>query len=149
MNRNKLLMLIIAGLLISNLALVCFIFFGHRPPAHEGPRDIIIERLHFDRKQVEDYDRLIFDHRRSMRNKQDEMLNLKKQLYGTLTTNDTTRNDSLRNLIADVQKGIENINYNHFRDIEKLCNASQKNDFDELVKDIAELFAPPRRPPGK
>jgi hypothetical protein len=153
MNRNKLISIIAVGLLLSNIALVCFIFFGHRKPAHEGPRDIIIERLHFDSKQIEEYDRLIFGHRRDIRQKHDDMLELKKQLYNSLTSGDTTKNDSLRHAIANNQIDIENINYNHFRDIENLCKGDQKKDFNELVKDIAELFAPrkpgPPQGPGK
>jgi protein CpxP len=149
MNKSRLISIIAVGLLISNIALVCFIFFGHRGPAHEGPRDIIIERLHLDSKQTEEYDRLIFAHRRDMRQKQDEMLGLKQKLYNTLTNGDTITNNSLRQEIGNIQIDIENINYNHFRDIEKLCTPDQKIYFNDLIKDIAELFAPPRKPPGK
>jgi len=151
MNRSKLIGYIAAGLLISNIALVAFIFFApHRRPAHEGPRDIIIERLHFDPKQVEEYDRLITAHRKSIREKEGEMLLLKNRLYGSLTSGDTIANDSLESGIGSIQIQIEKIHYAHFNDIGKLCNADQKAEFEKLITDIAELFGRPmRKPTGK
>jgi protein CpxP len=158
MNRNKLMTIIVVGLLLSNIALVYFLLHGHQRPNHDGPRDIIIERLHFDSKQIEDYDRLITKHRRDIREKQDEMLKMKQKLYSTLTLDSSgvtiypplsrlpqsVLTDSLRNEIGNIQEQIEEINYMHFHDISKLCKPEQIKDYNELIKDIAGLFAPPR-----
>ncbi len=151
MNKSKLIGFIAIVLLLSNIALIAFIFLAPpRRPAHEGPRDIIIERLHFDQRQTEDYDKLIEDHRKSIRQKEGEMMQLKNRLYGSLTSGDTNSNDSLETAIGNIQIEIEKIHYAHFMDIGKLCNAGQKDDFDKLITEIAELFSRPmRRPPGK
>ena len=149
MNKSKLMKFVVVVLLISNLALIAFVFSGRRRPAHEGPRDIIIERLHFNQKQVEEYDKMITGHRKSIDEMQAKMLRLKKSLYGTLIDNSTGSNDSLRTAIGNVQIEIEKINYDHFQDIRKLCDAEQQQSFNLLVNDIAELFRPMRRPGKK
>ena len=115
MNKIKLLSIVATVLFISNVALAAFMFFGkHRPPAHEGPRDIIIERLHFDKQQVGAYDKLINQHQNAMREKKDEMMELKNKLYSRLLDNsDDAVKDSLEREIGKLQITIENINYNN------------------------------------
>ena len=152
MNKTKLLSIIATVLFISNVALAAFMFFGkHRPPAHEGPRDIIIERLHFDKKQVEAYDKLINQHQNAMREKKDEMMELKNKLYSRLLDDsDDAVKDSLEREIGKLQITIENINYNHFNEIKLLCKADQQQNYSKLIHEIAFLFAPHRSgKPGK
>ena len=151
MSRTKLISYISIGLLISNLTLIVFIFFNRQaPPFHEGPRDIIIERLHFDKKQIEDYDTLIFIHRKEIQSKESEILSVKNLLYNTLTNNtNPSEIDSLKKEIGKLQIAIENIHYKHFQDIEQLCSEKQKPYFNELIKDIAQLFAKPKGRPDK
>jgi hypothetical protein len=148
MNRNRLLGILSIGLLVSNLALITFIFFGKKPPLHNGPRDIIIERLHFDEQQVAAYDKLISVHRSTIDEKQREMFRLKNELYHGLLKEQTLEKDSLEKAIGAVQAAIEETNYNHFSDIRKLCTQEQQAYFNELVNDIAELFRP-MHPPRK
>ena len=147
MNKTKLFGYIAAGLLVFNLCLLAFIFLK-RPGPHEGPRDIIIERLHFDGKQIEEYDKLIIQHRKDMLERQSQMLALKNKLYGNLTSgSDSATINSIETEIGNLQIDIEKINYSHFEDIEKLCQPNQKTYFDDLIKDIARLFN--RHKPGE
>ena len=148
MNKNRLLGIISIGLLVSNLALIAFIFLGRKAPAHNGPRDIIIERLHFNEQQVAAYDKLIHIHRGSINEKQGEMFRLKNQLYHGLLKEHALEKDSLEKAIGTVQAAIEEINFNHFSDIRNLCTKEQEIYFSDLVNDIAELFKP-MPPPRK
>lgn len=151
MNKVKLLSIISIGLLISNLALVGFIVFGkHRPGPHEGPRNLIIESLHFDAKQVEVYDQLIQEHRQEIRQSDEKLRGLKNELYKGLASNaSAATNDSLINEIGKVQNHIETTHLSHFEAIKKLCKPNQMEDFNALTGELAKLFAPhphPKRP---
>jgi periplasmic protein CpxP/Spy len=154
MEKTKLISLLAVGLLLSNLLLVGFILYnkpkhGHEyPPPHGGPRDLIIERLHFNDSQVAQYDKLIAWHRGEIGKADDQITTLKNQLYSTLASSANSRlKDSLLGAISAVQQNIEKIHYRHFEDIRNLCTEQQKPDFEALTKDMASLFAPP--PPFK
>ena len=149
MNKNKLIRIIAVVLLLTNIALVSFIYL-RRPnhPHGKGPRNIIIERLHFDRNQILKYDQLITQHRAKIKQKEKEMIALKNILYlQLLKENDSSTIDSLQSKIGSVQTEIENIHYRHFEDIHRLCNDEQEKYYAELVKEIAQLFSRHRRPP--
>jgi len=144
MNKNKIISIFIGVLLISNLLLIAFIFLnkskGFR--RHEGPRDIIIERLNFNKKQIADYDVLIEGHKKAIRQNDEAILALKDQLYLNLSKDEKVLiNDSLANEIGKLQTQVEYLNYHHFEDIKKLCHKEQLTNFNALMKDIAKLFS--------
>ena len=149
MNKNKLIRIITVVLLLTNIALVSFIFLQKpKHPKREGPRNIIIERLHFDRNQILKYDQFITQHRAKIKQKEKEMIALKNKLYlQLLEENNSSTIDSLQNRIGSVQIEIENIHYRHFDDIHRLCNDDQEKYYAELVKEIAQLFSMHRKPP--
>lgn len=149
MNKNKLIRILAVVLLLTNIALASFIYL-HRPKHHqgEGPRNIIIERLHFDRNQILKYDELIFVHRAKIKKKENEIIEIKNSLYlQLLKENNPQTIDSLQRRIGLVQAEIEKIHFDHFEDIHELCNKDQEKYYAELVKEIAKLFSMQRRPP--
>lgn len=159
MQRSRLYILIIVGLLLSNLMLVGYILSarseGQRhgpppPPGHGGPRNLIIERLHFTEQQVAEYDKLIQWHRSEISRADERVMELKNSLYATLLKADTpTSKDSLITEIARVQQHIEEVHYTHFEDIRNLCTADQKPAFEELSGEIASLFSHPPHKHGR
>lgn len=150
MNKNKFYISVIIGLLLSNLLLVSFFIFM---PKHEKridpdrPRNIIIERLQFDEQQIREYDELIKEHRIQIREKDRQMIQLKNSLYGLLYSSENIelKTDSLIKELGKTQQQIEQIHFNHFMDIKRLCKPEQLPEFDRLAKDISGIFAPPRR----
>ena len=148
MNRTRLISFIAIGLLITNLSMVGFIFLNKpKHQMHGGPKKIIAERLHFDAQQIEEYDKLIALHRMEIKTKDSLIRQTKNELYGCISSNNTTLKDSLENKLGQLQIDIEKINYNHFLDIKKLCNENQLVDFNNLVKHLAQLFARPNQKP--
>ncbi|MBI3135152.1 MAG: hypothetical protein HYZ14_10810 [Bacteroidetes bacterium] len=149
MNKIRILTYTVIGLIVINLALIAFILF--RKPPHrnpDGPRNEIIEKLHFDDTQVAAYDLLIKDHRSSIRTAEDKIMQLKNELYGMLSdTLNTARKDSLIWELCNVQKTIEETHYAHFEAIRTLCNPDQQDEFELLTRELAELFS--HRPPEK
>ena len=68
---------------------------------------------------------------------------LKNKLYGQLVV-ENINPDSIFINIAEVQRNIEKIHFDHFKDIKKLCTKDQMQAFDSLSKELAEIFSLPR-----
>lgn len=145
MNKIKLLSVLAIGLLISNLLLLLFIIM-HNPnrPREGGPKNIISEKLHFDELQKSEYEKLITSHRKKIRDTEQQIMILKNQLYSTIAKNtDKAVKDSLISELGKAQMQIEQIHYQHFGDIKKLCKENQQEAFLNLSQEIASLFGQP------
>jgi len=150
-NKIKVLFLMMAGLLISNILLIAIIFFGpearkpvsgHRP---EGPKFFIIERLELNPQQIKQYEVLIENHRSQIREKEEVIMEQKEALYEGLKSDlALEKQDALLKNINQTQLEIEIIHYAHFQDIKKICNASQLEKFNDLAEDFTHLFSKPR-----
>jgi protein CpxP len=155
MEKTKLLTIAVIGLLLLNLATLGFLFLngpkGNRPP-HGGkpePKEIIIEKLHFDANQQKDYENLIQWHRSEITKLDDNIRQAKNELYSQLNQSEVNAKakDSLITVINSNQKQIEETHFKHFEDIKKLCHKDQMEDFNELTEELSRIFAPkPRRP---
>ena len=113
----------------------------------DGPKNIIIERLHFDKEQIEQYEKLIDEHQSSIKTTRDSIRMTKNDLYQTLNNESFAGKDSLLVRLSVLQKQIELIHYNHFAQLKKLCKPGQLNAFNDLTKDLARFFAPPKKGP--
>lgn len=144
MNKFKFLKLIIIGLLVSNGVLLFMLFKEHVRKG--GPKAIIIEKLHFDKEQIKNYETYIQQHRKAIDNNEAILNKLRSSLFEQLKyKQDTTKIDSLISKIAMQQNLAEKINYNHFLEIKRLCKPSQQEYFDELTTEIANLFSSKER----
>ncbi len=160
MNKTRLLTLAVVALLAINIGLLAFLFFG-KPPAgpprgepaggQEGPKQVIIDKLHFDDEQVARYETFIGQHRAVIKPLNEDIRETKSRLYATLSDEITTGKDSLVNRLGDLQVQIENAHYDHFLEIKALCTVQQMADFKVLSGELAEYFAPTklRQRPGE
>ena len=151
MNKNRFQLFIIIALLVSNVLLIVFIILPKKPHGFhpDKPRNIVIDRLHFNDSQIEDYDKLIENHRQTIREKDNQIIELKNKLYLNLTQNNTDESSvSLINEIAAVQQQIETTHFKHFMDIKSICTNEQMDDYNKLVLDFSKIFSPqpPPRP---
>ncbi len=159
MSKIKLLSLAVIGLLVINLGILLFLFL--RKPIHPegdrsiqkkgGPKNIIIERLNFDKEQILQYEKLINQHQQSVKELDGKIKETKNQLYSTLASDAVSSKDSLENKLGDLQKQIESVHYNHFEEIKRLCKHEQIEKFNSLTLELAKYFAPGRnsQPPPK
>lgn len=158
MDKTKLLTISVIVLLLLNLGTLGFLFLtssnGGHPHGNNDfrgrtePKEIIIEKLNFDSKQISEYEKLIQWHRREISTIEDKIRTTKIELYLQLhekTINDTTK-DSLVNALATYQKQIENTHFKHFQDIKKLCRKEQLDDFNSLTEELSRLFSKPHPP---
>jgi len=128
MNKQKFYIIIIGILILINLTLMWLFFNQNNSSKKCGPRDMIIEALHFDDEQIRKYDLLIKDHRILMRKGKNELYNFRKSYF----LNDS---DSALSLLSNSYSNLENINKNHINDIMEICNSSQKEDFRIIIKE--------------
>lgn len=161
MSKTKLLTIGLISLLVLNLGLISFLFINRPMPGPGGrglrndgppkPREMVIERLHFSPAQIGEYDKLIEQHQKGIRNANDRIALVKNELYRSLSNTDLAVRDSLIVKLGELQQQIELIHYNHFADIRKICEPEQIASFDRLTKDLAKFFFNQQKigPPGR
>lgn len=128
MNKQKFYIIIIGVLILINLTLMWLFFNQNNSSKKCGPRDMIIEALHFDDEQIREYDLLIKDHRILMFKGKSELYNFRKSYF-------LTDSDSALSLLSNSYSNLENINKNHINEIMEICNSSQKEDFRIVIKE--------------
>jgi anion-transporting ArsA/GET3 family ATPase len=151
MNKTKVLGFAVIALLVLNFGILSFLFFSKNedgPRGRKMPREIIIEKLHFDENQIVEYDKTIKIHQENIRNLDDSIKSAKNELYQLLNSDtiDSVKKDSLFLKLADLQKQIETTHFNHFIEIKKLCKKEQLPDYKNLTEELSKLFSHPRRP---
>jgi len=158
MNRTKLLTIAVIGLLLINLGtLGVFIMrkpprppYGVMPlpPQEGGPKELIIDRLHFDAGQQKQYELIIEEHKNKTNELHYASRELHNQLYSLLKKEaiDKMKVGALIQQIADNQKAVDNLNFDHFQKIISICKSDQLDNFYELADELAELFGPKGAP---
>jgi periplasmic protein CpxP/Spy len=156
MEKSKLLTIAIIGLLLINIATLGFLFMnkpksgmyemGNNRPT---PKEIITLKLQFNDAQKEEYEILIEKHRENIRQTEDQIRNVKNELYSNLSDESKqSSNESLVNQLANLQKQIENTHLEHFQDIKKLCRENQLDDYNQLTKELSRFFNNAHEPHG-
>mgnify|MGYP000096512148 CR=1 FL=1 len=151
MNKTKLLGIAVIALAVLNIGILGFLFLSKDKENSRGrkmPREIVIEKLHFDENQIAEYDITIKTHQKNIRNLDDSIRATKNELYQLLNAENinNSQKDSLFLKLADYQKQIESTHFNHFLEIKKLCKKEQTTDYMSLTEELSRLFSHPRRP---
>lgn len=145
MNKTKLLSVAIIALLVLNFGILGFLFLSkkHEPNGRKMPREIVIERLHFDENQIVEYETIIEEHQKNIRNLDRLIRKTKNELYQLLNEEkiDSSQKDSLYLKLANYQKQIETTHFNHFLEIKKLCKKEQLDDYEYLTGELSRLFS--------
>lgn len=148
MNKIKLLTFLVVSLLLLNIGLVSFFVFSNKGFEKRMPKEIIIEKLHFDKQQITLYEAKIDDHRHEIRTLNDSINSTKNELYQLLNTNtiNEVKKDSFIHLISEQQNQIENVHFNHYLDIKSICKKGQIADFNILTTELSQIFSKKQRP---
>ena len=151
MNKTKVLSFLVIVLVALNItSLMVFVLNkAHHPPhqsIEKGPKNIIIKKLHFNKKQVIAYEGLIKEHRLKIESIDNKIKSLKTELYLLLKEDNHEKSKDLINQINSLQKEIENHHYQHFIAIKKLCKDEQIQHFNNLTNELAKLFSPHPKP---
>ena len=153
MDKIKVLSFAVIALLLLNFGTLGFLLLGGpkhdgRPPRHNRPKQVIIEKLNFDDSQQEAYQKLIDWHRSTIDSLDQQIRETKNKLYSQLTQNEVNAktNDSLISILANDQKQIEETHFKHFQDIKHICKPEQLNSFNDLTEELSRIFGKPPRP---
>lgn len=143
MTKERLYLLVIGVLLMSNLLLAVVIWRGsvtHRPE----PKLIIKERLQLDAVQMQAYEQLIQVHRQAVRNQESRIIPARARLYQTLSSDHkTTLRDSMIHELGLMQEQTEQIHLAHFQAIQQLLRPDQRPRFNAFIEELPMLFGPP------
>lgn len=153
MDKIKLLTISVATLLILNLGIVAFLIINKpggmgRDNRRANPEEYIVNQLHFNAQQQQEFKALIRIHRNKIDAIDDKIRENKNVLYRQLIQPncDSKTNDSLILVLTACQKEIETTHFKHFQDIKKLCKKNQLNDFNELTISLSKFFYKSPRP---
>ena len=150
--KHILLTWLVAILVVLNIGLVAFMWFGQHPGGHwegPGPSKFLIHELNFDKAQEQQYFELerrfsdslnpIRDNERKMHDRFFEMLHADApdSALVALTI------DSMGQMRAQV----EYFTFRHFRKVRELCNAEQQKKFDNVITEAMHRMGP--HPPGR
>ncbi|MFT5386589.1 MAG: protein CpxP [Saprospiraceae bacterium] len=139
------------ALFILNVGTISALILGKpkHPPGQEGhgPKEVIIDRLKFDKAQVAQYQALIEKHKTQIEERETKLKSYKNELYQLLQSGNKSKEDLLIQLIGSIQMEIEQINFSHFEDIKTICKPEQLENFNAFTADLARLFN--KKPPKK
>lgn len=153
MNKTRLLYIVIAVLVLINGVTLAVMFTHNRhggkhgPPAHEW----LAKQLNFSTTQQQQYHTLLEQHRTGMEtiHKQDRDLHDRffKLLQGAATDSVTVQ--QLADSIAQNRVQTELQTFYNFKQIRAICTPQQQQKFDEVVKDVLRMMAPPQHRPHR
>jgi len=146
MNKTKFLTTAVVVMVLLNIGTLVFIVIGPPPhPPKPDPRHVIIERLHLDQKQIEQFQILIDQHRHQTRRIEEQIMDEKDHLFRLLATNDTLMLRTVLDGLGRLHRQKDSLSVDHFLAIKKICRHDQLMYFSDLTKDLAQLFRPVSR----
>ena len=151
MNKTRVFGFAAIALAVLNIAILGFVFLSknkYSQNIQKMPREIVIEKLHFDDNQIIEYDQTIKIHRKTITSIDDSIRNTKNNLYQLLNVEsvDSVQKDSLYLKLASYQMQIEATHFNHFLEIKAICKKEQLTDYKRLTEDLSKIFLHSRKP---
>lgn len=115
-----------------------------------GPKEFLIRELNLNEKQKTDYLRLVEEHQADMKRIKEKIRNEKDELWNNFSKSDKNTNaeELIASKIGEDQKQIELITFRHFKNVRELCDADQKEKFDEVIKEALRMMGRNNPPPG-
>lgn len=169
-DKNKILTIAVVALIVTNLGILVYIWYERtqsfnptdrmppgeriqrsegkppqdRMPSEGGPKEFLIRELKLDEKQIEDYGKLVDEHRTEMKRIREKIRNEKDNLWKEITKPKNENNSVERSAaeIGEDQKQIELITFAHFKKVRELCNDDQKKKFDEVIQEALKMIRP-------
>lgn len=152
--KTRPLIIIIAFLLITNIAMIFFLTFGKQGSKKEWPRNggmykSLETEVGFSKEQLDTFQALRRSEMEKIKPLFNELRNAKKNLYDLMY--DSSAPDSLVDARADSislkQKDLDLRMYSYFKQIRNLCTPEQLQKFDSSFK--KEELRIVGRPPGR
>jgi protein CpxP len=151
MNKTKLLSFAVIALLLLNFGILGFLFLSKDKQGQKSkkmPKEIVINKLHFDDNQIIEYEKIIKVHRNTITTIDDSIKVAKNELYQLLNseTINLEKKDSLYSKLANYQRQVEITHFNHFLEIKAICKKEQLADYKTLTEELSKIFTYGRKP---
>ena len=156
----KSLYILVGVLLFINIATLGFIWYTTikvkteqemHPPRPDKNNSFLSDELGFTGEQSQKFEVLKTEHRRGVENILGQTKELKDGLFDCIKTGDEAKAKEIAGKIAENQRALDLLTYEHFKEVRKICNNEQKNKFDrilkELIRGIDAQAPPPNGPP--
>jgi len=138
---NNILTIAVVLLLLTNIALVVFMFMGKnkhdgKPRVRRDPFDAMAKELSMTEQQQKDFKQLREDHFKNIRPHMDSVSAAKTAFFSLIK--DPAANDSLvnayNNRVMLHQSELEKMTFEHFRRVRNLFTAEQQPKFDSFMQ---------------
>jgi len=150
MAESRFLKILILLLLLINLGTLTFLWMGphhHLPPmpppgpgmeGHgEGAGRYLSQSLQLNEDQDDQYHRMQRQHHETVMGIRDQMRSQKQRLYAFMQTTDSSKSQPEAKRIIDsiaAEQGlIEQVTYDHFKELRALCTPVQQHKFDSVI----------------
>lgn len=122
---------------------------AHPPPG--GPVfEFLTRELNLDAAQQETYRTLRNEHQQAIRPLQDSIREAKDEFFGLLqqplVTDTMIQEFSAR--IGMLEQRRDVVTLLHFQKLRAICNATQKKQFDDVIREALRRMGGPKKPPG-
>lgn len=152
MNKNKLLIILIALLLASNLFLLFLLVQrppfgkdGRRPERSSMMRQFLANDIGFDSQQLQQFDTLRTLHMEKMKSLLDTLSSTKQQLFSFRQPLAPAQRDSLLQTIGRYQMYIDAQMRLHLEEVRQLCTHKQQEAWDTLIDKVTRRLSGPGR----
>ena len=159
--KNRMWGFIVGILVVANIATLAGFWYIklHSDKIVELPRGqastkaFIVTQLGLNASQQQTYEQLVQQHRQNVGIIQEELRGAKDAFFNSVAHPETTQAqlDALSSNIANYQKELDMLTYQHFKKVRALCNDEQKVKFDNIIKQVMRMMGPaggrPQGPP--
>jgi periplasmic protein CpxP/Spy len=152
MSKRKLWIAIVVVLLVVNTILLALLWIGKKPRRMIGgtAKDYLTKELSLNDAQVKQYDELRDEHVETIRKLNDDMKDLKDNMFDNLSNNnvDSNKVKSLLQEVGENEKARDSITFYHFRKLRTILTAEQQQKFDKIIKNVLRMMGPPPQGPA-
>ena len=101
------------------------------------------------RDRITKFEELIDQHRAGMRELEKKGRDIRENYFKLMASDtlDRKTKEELEVAIAETQKSIDMITFDHFKQVRVLCNEEQKKKFDKIIGEIMMQMRGPHGPP--
>jgi len=149
MEKSKLLTIAVIGLLLLNIGILTFLVFGPNqktppPPRPDRPhlKEMITERLQLSPQQTEAYEQLIKVHRQQVGQLEDRLMQLRNEAFAGISDEDAVKEAHLLSEIDSVNHALQEAHLNHFKKLQQLCSAKQKQLLKPILGEVSQCLRP-------
>ncbi len=155
--KNKLLTGLVILLLIANVTTIIFFWMGmkkmHPVADARQPAEYLIQKLGFNNTQQEQYKAMVKQHREKTKQLREQLRTARDNFFDQLAhenISDSIKNNYLEK-ISSINRELDQMTFDHFREVRKFCTPDQQQKFDKVIDDILRMMGGPAphgdRPP--